>query len=139
VIPQYRNFRERFVAVLPTAAYSTFESSGASSSAWGPYQLIMKTLSFAVINQILLTHWATVDRGAAVLLQDREDVLEEIELLVAGARPKIAAVDDERFLRGLACFVDDGDAALLAEGRIGQDDVIFDSRSRFTVNLHVVT
>ena len=31
----------------------------------------------------------------------------------------------ERFLGRLARFVDDGDAALLAEGRIGQDDVVF--------------
>ena len=29
------------------------------------------------------------DRGAAVLLQDGEDVLEEVELFVARARPKI--------------------------------------------------
>ena len=64
-------------------------------------------------------------RRAAVLLEDGEDVLEEIELLVARARPEIVAVDDERFLGGLARFVDDGDAALLAEGRIGQDDVVF--------------
>ena len=64
-------------------------------------------------------------RGAAVLLEDGEDVLEEVELLVARAGPEVVAVDDERFLRCLACLVDDGDAALLAEGRIGQDDVVF--------------
>ena len=64
-------------------------------------------------------------RRAAVLLEDGEDVLEEIELLVARARPEIVAVDDERFLGRLARFVDDGDAALLAERRIGQDDVVF--------------
>ena len=65
------------------------------------------------------------DRGAAVLLEDGEDVLEEVELLVARARPEVVAVDDERFLRVLARLVDDGDAALLAERRIGQDDVVF--------------
>ena len=65
------------------------------------------------------------DRRAAVLLEDGEDVLEEIELLVARARPEIVAVDDERFLGRLARLVDDGDAALLAEGRIGQDDLVF--------------
>ncbi len=37
-------------------------------------------------------------RRAAMLLEDGEDVLEEIELLVARARPEIVAVDDERFL-----------------------------------------
>jgi len=65
------------------------------------------------------------DGRAAVLLEDGEDVLEEVELLVAGAGPEIVAVDDERFLGLLAGLVDDGDAALLAEGRIGQDDLVF--------------
>jgi hypothetical protein len=37
-------------------------------------------------------------RGAAVLLEDGEDVLEEVELLVAGAGPEVVAHDDERFL-----------------------------------------
>ena len=64
-------------------------------------------------------------RRAAVLLEDGEDVLEEIELLVARARPEIVAVDDERFLGRLARLVDDGHAALLAERRIGQDDLVF--------------
>ncbi len=35
------------------------------------------------------------------------------------------AVDDERFLRGLVRFVDDGDAALFPERRIGQDNEAF--------------
>jgi hypothetical protein len=60
-----------------------------------------------------------------VLLEDGEDVLEEIELLVAGARPEIVAIDDERFLGRLASLVDDGHAAFFAEGWIGQDDLIF--------------
>ena len=74
-------------------------------------------------------------RRASVLLEDGEDVMEEIELLVAGACLEIVAVDDERFLRRLARLVDDGHAALFAEGRIGQDDLVFavlrdDSRRR---------
>ena len=36
-------------------------------------------------------------RRAAVLLEDREDVLEEVELLVAGRGPEVVAVDGERF------------------------------------------
>ena len=60
-----------------------------------------------------------------MLLENGEDVLEEIELLVACARPEIIAVDDERFLGRLARFVDDGHTALLAERRIGQDDLVF--------------
>jgi len=57
-------------------------------------------------------------RRATVLLEDGEDVLEEIELLVARARPEIVAVNDQRFLGRFARLVDDGYAALLAEGRI---------------------
>ena len=58
-------------------------------------------------------------RGASVLLEDGEYVLEEVELFVARARPKVVAVDDEAFLRLLAFFVDDSDAAFFAKGRIG--------------------
>ena len=47
-------------------------------------------------------------RRPAMLLQDREDVLEEVELFVARAGPEIVAVDDERFFGRLARFVDDG-------------------------------
>ena len=60
-----------------------------------------------------------------MLLEDGENVLEKIELLVARARPEIVSVDDERFLGGLTRIVNDGDAALLAERRIGQDHVVF--------------
>ena len=35
------------------------------------------------------------DRSATVLLQNGEDVLKEVELLVAGARPEIVAMHDE--------------------------------------------
>ena len=60
-----------------------------------------------------------------MLLENGEDVLEEIELFVAGGGPEIVAIDDERFLGRLACLVDDGHAAFLAERRIGQDDFVF--------------
>ncbi len=48
-----------------------------------------------------------------------------VRLALARARPEVVAVDDERFFGGLARFVDDGDAALFSERRIGQDDVVF--------------
>ena len=63
-------------------------------------------------------------RRAAMLLEDGEDMLERIELLVAGARPEIVPVDDERFLGRLASLVDDGHAALLAKGWIGHHQVV---------------
>src|SRR5437588_7900762 len=52
-------------------------------------------------------------------------MLEEIELFVAGAGPEIVAIDDKRFLGRFARLVDDGHAALLAERRIGQHQVVF--------------
>ena len=64
-------------------------------------------------------------RRPPVLLQDREDVLQKVELLVARARPEIVAVDDQRFLRRLARLVHDRHAALLAERRIRQHDLVF--------------
>jgi len=60
------------------------------------------------------------DRGAAVLLQDGEDVLKEVKLFVARAPPGIIAMNDERLFLFVAGFVDDGDAALFSEWRIGQ-------------------
>ena len=35
------------------------------------------------------------DRGAAVLLQDGEDMLEKVELFVARPRPEIITMHDE--------------------------------------------
>ena len=46
-------------------------------------------------------------RRATVLLENGEDVLEEIELFVAGGGPEIVAIDDERFLGRFACLVDE--------------------------------
>jgi len=52
------------------------------------------------------------------------DVLDEVELLVAAVGgPEIAALDIDLFFLRFAIVVDDGDAALLAEGRIGQHHV----------------
>src|SRR2546430_16336111 len=65
------------------------------------------------------------DRGAAMLLQDGEDVLEEVELFVARARPEIVAMHDERLFLFVAGFVDDRDAALLSEWRISQHHLVF--------------
>lgn len=64
------------------------------------------------------------DGRASVLLQDGEDVLDEVELFVARARPEVVAVDDQAFLRGFALVVHDGHAALFTEGRVGEDDVV---------------
>ena len=51
-------------------------------------------------------------------------MLEEIGLLVAGAGPEVSPIDDERFLGRVARLVDDSDAALFAEWRIGQNQVV---------------
>ena len=54
-----------------------------------------------------------------MLLQDGEDVLKEVELFVARARPEIVAMNDERWFLFVTRFVDDRHAALLSERRIG--------------------
>jgi len=59
-----------------------------------------------------------------VLFEDGEDVLQEVELLVAGRRPEIVAVDDQRFALLVAGVVDDSDAAFLAEGRVGEHHLV---------------
>jgi hypothetical protein len=40
-----------------------------------------------------------------MLLEDRKNMLEKIELLIARARPKIVSIDDQRFLRCLTRLV----------------------------------
>ncbi len=51
------------------------------------------------------------------------DVLDEVELLVAGGGPEVVAHDGLRLALELAVVGDEGDAALLAEGRVGQHQV----------------
>jgi hypothetical protein len=50
-------------------------------------------------------------------------VLYEVELLVRGGGPEISALDAVALLADLAFFANDGGAALLAEGRIGQHQI----------------
>ena len=45
-------------------------------------------------------------------------MLDEVQLLVAGGRPKVVAHHGQGFALGLALFVDDQHTGLLAEGRI---------------------
>ena len=63
--------------------------------------------------------------GAAMLLEDREDVLEEVELLVACAGPEVIAVDREGVLRLLSIGSDDRNTAFFPKGRIGKNHVVF--------------
>ena len=63
------------------------------------------------------------DGGAAILLQQRFDVLDEVELLVGSRRPEVVTFDDVPFLGDLALFADDRRAALFPERRIGHHDV----------------
>ena len=60
-----------------------------------------------------------------MLLQDGEDVLKEVELFVACARPEIVAMNNKRLFLFVASFVDDRDAALFSERRIRQDHLVF--------------
>jgi hypothetical protein len=59
-----------------------------------------------------------------MLLQDGKDMLEEVELFVARARPEIVAMNHERLFLFVASFVNDSDAALLSERRISQHHLV---------------
>ena len=83
-------------------------------------QLAPDRLARAALEQHVVGH---DHRGAAVDRQDRLDVLDEVELLVAGRGPEVVADDHLRLALGVAFFVDEGDAGLLAEGRVGQHHV----------------
>ena len=63
------------------------------------------------------------DGGAAVDRQQRLHVLDEVELLVGRRRPEVGAVVRQCLAVGVAFLIDDGDRRLLAEWRIGDDDV----------------
>jgi hypothetical protein len=54
-----------------------------------------------------------------------QDALEEVQLFVARACPEIVAMYNEGLFLFVAGFVDDGDAALLSEGRIGEHHLVF--------------
>ncbi len=47
-------------------------------------------------------------------------MLHEIELFVRGGCPEVLALDGVALLADLAVLADDGGAALLAEGRVGE-------------------
>ncbi len=67
--------------------------------------------------------------GAAVLGEQALDVLYEVELLVGGGGPEVGTVVGDGLFVRFADLVDDSDARLLAEGRIGDDDgVVFGRR-----------
>jgi hypothetical protein len=63
------------------------------------------------------------DGSPAILLEQRLDVLQEVQLLVRGRGPKVVSLVGLFLLRDLAFLAHDGNAALLAKGRLGQDDV----------------
>jgi hypothetical protein len=67
-------------------------------------------------------HVVRDDNGrAAVLLEDGEDVLQEVELLVARRSPEVVAYNDQAFLLLVTLFVDHRDAAFFPKWRIGHD------------------
>jgi len=63
------------------------------------------------------------DGRFAVHFENVPDVLNEVELFVAGGGPEIFADDVLRLALDFALIGDEGDAGLFAEGRIGQHHV----------------
>ena len=62
--------------------------------------------------------------AAAVDLEQAADMLKEVELLVAGGGPEVVAQNFLPLLHLVAVLVDNRDAGLLAEGRIGEHHVV---------------
>jgi hypothetical protein len=58
--------------------------------------------------------------STAMLFEDRENVLQKIELFVTRGCPEIVAAEDRQFLGQIPRLVDDRHAALLTEQRISQ-------------------
>src|SRR5689334_15817105 len=56
-------------------------------------------------------------------LQKSFDVLDKVELLVAGAGPEIVAHDDAGLALLASLFVDEGDTAFAAKRRIGEHHI----------------
>jgi very-short-patch-repair endonuclease len=83
--------------------------------------LFQQVAAHRLAGPALEQHVVRHDDGAApVDLQQRLDVLQEVQLLVLRRRPEILPLVGRVFLLQIAFLVDDGDAALLAERRIGQ-------------------
>src|SRR3712207_6350717 len=61
------------------------------------------------------------DGAPAAHVEQGEDVLDEVELLVVGGGPEVLALVGYVLLLQSAFFGDEGDAALLPEGWIGED------------------
>ncbi len=64
------------------------------------------------------------DGGAAVDREQAADVLEEVELFVAGGRPEVVAQNLVTLLHLVAIPIDNRDAGLRAEWRIGEHHVV---------------
>src|SRR6266511_5160895 len=77
-------------------------------------QLPSNRLPCAAFEEDIIRH---NDCRPAVLLQQRFDVLEKIELLVRGRLPEIIALDDLRFSRHFAVIGHNGRAAFFTKGR----------------------
>ena len=66
----------------------------------------------------------TTTAARPLIFSSDRHVLDEVELLVARRRPEVRAVVGDRLRLSLALLVDDGDARLLAERRVGEDDLV---------------
>ena len=84
--------------------------------------LLQKIASHRLPGPTLEQHVVRHDDGtAAIDLEQRLDVLHEVELLVLGRGPKVLPFVGRVVFLQIAQLIDDGDAAFLTERRIGQD------------------
>src|SRR5439155_21618766 len=84
-------------------------------------QLAADRLSCSAFEEHVVRH---DDGSSAMLFENREDMLEKVELLVAGRRPEVVAVNRQALLLRLALLINNRYAALLPEWRIGHHHFI---------------
>ena len=85
-----------------------------------PEQLLPHSLARTALEQHVVGH---DDRRTAVDFQQRLDVLDKVQLLVARGRPEVVAHHGERFALRFAFLVDHQHTGLLAERRVGHHDI----------------
>jgi hypothetical protein len=83
-------------------------------------ELAPDSFSCATFKEDVVRHY---DCGAAILLQQRFQVLNEIELFIGSRCSEVVTLDDVSFLGDLALFADDGRTALLPKRRVSHHDV----------------
>lgn len=107
-----------------------FDALGVEDAGWQPQQgmdvaIVEEAFANGLAGAALEQDIVGQDDGcAAVDLEQAADVLEEVELLVAGGGPEVVTQNFLALLHLVAVPIDNRDAGLLTEWRIGEHHVV---------------